>query len=577
MDMNRLIAERLVHQRMKNRLRESNVLSISLNPKKVERAMKASGYQDDEVLEFLYDKYGLEDGEDYQLGNGDLDFLFYKSTKADKCISELGTGMRESTEPAPRSYYKKVEDILNHQLGSYETGVDVENIEIISETPGTITLKVEYEVRVQIPMVDPEDGRTYYEQEVEYRTRTMTFDFDELDESVDSKQFKVGDEVSYSMLYGGSVDAEVVKVTSRSITLREKWTAEDTGDEVSAGTEYELHKDEEGREYIVVWKYRGEEGRVYPPDTLDESVDNNSMECVIPVCFGYEVWQQGDKYFVLNGEGDTVYTTNSTFNAKKWCKEHKTSNKWRADSKWDWSRSDESKSSARLGDEVTWRGNKYIIISDEDDELQLRPSDMVDDDSFDGYGDSSEDVFLGRWQLKEDLSIDDDPEETDQQYSSAATSINSSKLPALFKMVDFEEGSINLDYGGGKFDNVAEYLEDTYGATNLVYDKYNRSAEHNKEVLNQVRKNGGADTVTCSNVLNVIAEESERLAVLRNCKRYLKSGGTCYITVYEGSGSGEGSPTKAGYQLNRKTKDYEDEIRKVFSNVTRKGKLFICR
>lgn len=40
----------------------------------------------------------------------------------------------------------------------------------------------------------------------------------------------------------------------------------------------------------------------------------------------------------------------------------------------------------------------------------------------------------------EDLTIDDDPEETEQQYSSASTSINSSKLPAVFKMVDFERG-----------------------------------------------------------------------------------------------------------------------------------------
>lgn len=179
--------------------------------------------------------------------------------------------------------------------------------------------------------------------------------------------------------------------------------------------------------------------------------------------------------------------------------------------------------------------------------------------------------------VKEDLSLEDDPEETEQKYSSANTSINSSKLPALFKLVDFKEGSINLDYGGGKFDNVADYLDKNYGATNLVYDKYNRTPEHNKEVLGIVRKNGGADTVTCSNVLNVIAEESERLAVLRNCRRYLKAGGTCYITIYEGSGDGKSGPTKSGYQLNRKTKDYEPEIKKVFSDVTRKGKLFICR
>lgn len=174
-------------------------------------------------------------------------------------------------------------------------------------------------------------------------------------------------------------------------------------------------------------------------------------------------------------------------------------------------------------------------------------------------------------------ALGDEPETTDQEYTSAATSINSTKLPALFKMVTFRDGSLNLDYGGGKFDNVASYLMDTYGATNLVYDPYNRTPDHNKSVLDQVHKNGGADTVTCSNVLNVIKEPGARLSVIRNCKNYLKTGGTAYFTVYEGSGTGEGSPTKAGYQLNKKTDQYVDEISQVFSNVTRKGKLIIAK
>lgn len=330
----------------------------------------------------------------------------------------------ESSEKVPNSYYKKVEYILNHRLGSYETGVRVENIDIISETPGTITLKIMYSVDVQIPVYDPEDRRTYYETDTEYRTQTMTFDFDELDED---------------------------------LTLTHHANGPRIGSKVR----------------ILRGGYRGQIGKVVDID-FDE--------------------EEGDQYSV----------------------------------------------------ETPDKSIRYL----DDTDIEL---------------------------IKEDLTIDDDPEETDQQYSSAATSINSSKLPALFSMVDFKEGSINLDYGGGRFDNVAEYLQDKYGATNLVYDKYNRSAQHNKEVLEQVRKNGGADTVTCSNVLNVIAEESERLAVLRNCKRFLKPGGTCYITVYEGSGKGEGAPTKSGYQLNRKTKDYEDEIKKVFSSVTRKGKLYICK
>ena len=386
--------------------------------------------------------------------------------------------IRESQRSVPDSYYKKIAYILNHRLGQYESYVNVGDIDVISETPGNITLKVTYSVDVQIPMYDPEDRRTYYETDTEYRTQTMTFDFDE----------------------------------------------------------------------------------------LDESVDNNSMECVIPVCFGYEVWQQGDKYFVLNGEGDTVYTTNSTFNAKKWCKEHKTSNKWRADSKWDWSRSDELDESDHIvSDRVKlkywtdvwnlidkygiedWEDHdSYITISKASYEKMLNGSKnkryimnlrlkedlttnhpangprigskvrilrggyrgqigkVVDIDFDEEEGDQysveapdgsiryldDTDIEL----IKEDLTLDDDPEETDQQYSSAATSINSSKLPALFSMVDFKEGSINLDYGGGRFDNVAEYLKDKYGATNLVYDKYNRSADHNREVLNQVRQNGAGET-----------------------------------------------------------------------------------
>ena len=168
----------------------------------------------------------------------------------------------------------------------------------------------------------------------------------------------------------------------------------------------------------------------------------------------------------------------------------------------------------------------------------------------------------------------------EQEFDSSVTSINSSNLPAVFKNsnVKMNPGTVNLDYGGGKFDNVAEYLKDK-DVINLVYDPFNRSKEHNKEVLQIVRKNGGADTVTCSNVLNVIQEESVRLSVLKNINRLVKSGGTVYITVYEGDGSGQGKSNqkRKSYQTNMKTQDYVDEIEQVFSNVTRKGKLIIAK
>ena len=168
--------------------------------------------------------------------------------------------------------------------------------------------------------------------------------------------------------------------------------------------------------------------------------------------------------------------------------------------------------------------------------------------------------------------------EAEQKYNSAVTSINSSKLPAVFSKVKFEPDTINLDYGGGKFDNVAEYLKDKYNVTNLVYDKYNRDSAHNNEVLKKVKDNGGADTVTCSNVLNVIAEPEIRQEVIQDLKKYLKPGGTCYITVYEGNGSGEGKANdkRQSYQTNMKLDDYIDEVSKVFPNVKKNKGMLVC-
>lgn len=170
---------------------------------------------------------------------------------------------------------------------------------------------------------------------------------------------------------------------------------------------------------------------------------------------------------------------------------------------------------------------------------------------------------------------EDDIKEIDQEFTSENTSINSTKLPAVFRMVQFEPGTINIDYGGGRFDNVADYLTQ-FDVINLVYDPYNRSKEHNKEVIRTLRKAGGADTATCSNVLNVIKEPEVRKNVLENISKIVKPSGKVYITVYEGSGKGDEGPTKSGYQLNRKTADYLEEIQQVFPDARRRGKLIVA-
>lgn len=180
--------------------------------------------------------------------------------------------------------------------------------------------------------------------------------------------------------------------------------------------------------------------------------------------------------------------------------------------------------------------------------------------------------------IYEDEYADDDiPETADQKYTSAATSINSSKLPAVYRLIKdyIKPGMIGLDIGGGKFDNAVEELAKS-DIQLYVYDPYNRSSSHNNDALSAIRKNGGADFVVNSNVLNVIAEPEARQSVIRNCYKYLKTGGTAYFTVYEGDKSGQGRETKAGYQLNKGTGDYVEEIENVFSNVSKKGKLIVA-
>ena len=163
-----------------------------------------------------------------------------------------------------------------------------------------------------------------------------------------------------------------------------------------------------------------------------------------------------------------------------------------------------------------------------------------------------------------------------QDKTSAATSINSSKLPAVFSRVQFKRGTVNLDIGGGKFDNATEFLA-TQGVKNYIYDPYNRSEAHNRAAA-RATENGQSDTVTISNVLNVIDTLEGRQQVLANAVDALKPDGTAYITVYEGNGSGEARTTGADqFQLNRKLRDYLPEVRQFFDDVTVKNGVIIAR
>ncbi|MBO4304819.1 MAG: hypothetical protein J6A21_09570 [Lentisphaeria bacterium] len=161
-----------------------------------------------------------------------------------------------------------------------------------------------------------------------------------------------------------------------------------------------------------------------------------------------------------------------------------------------------------------------------------------------------------------------------QKFSSGNTSLR--QVAAGFRKIDFAPGTVNLDLGGGKFDEGTKYLAEK-GVKNLVFDPVNRSEENNREVFRTV-SNGGVDTVSCNNVLNVIREASARDNVILQAAKALKENGTAYFTVYEGDGSGQGRQTQAdAWQENRKAADYLEEIRKHFSDVQLKNKVITAR
>ena len=150
-----------------------------------------------------------------------------------------------------------------------------------------------------------------------------------------------------------------------------------------------------------------------------------------------------------------------------------------------------------------------------------------------------------------------------QNYTSADTCIRG-KISRVYKAIT-DRNVVILDYGGGKYNDNAEYMYRTMNDVVYVFDPYNRTEKHNQAVLNYFKQNK-AKYVVCSNVLNVIYEESIILEILSNIKSLMSKDGKLYITVYERNKSGIGCVTPKGWQRNEKTDEYIKYIRKVFGN-----------
>ena len=150
-----------------------------------------------------------------------------------------------------------------------------------------------------------------------------------------------------------------------------------------------------------------------------------------------------------------------------------------------------------------------------------------------------------------------------QAVSSKNTSIP--QVPAVFRKADLKPGTLNADIGGGRFDIATEFLRGR-GVESVVFDPFNRTPAHNRKAAGRVC-GGKADTATVANVLNVIAEPAARRHVLMQAADAVGARGTVFIGVYEGDKSGSGRATKAGFQLNRRLREYLPEVREVFCDA----------
>ena len=177
------------------------------------------------------------------------------------------------------------------------------------------------------------------------------------------------------------------------------------------------------------------------------------------------------------------------------------------------------------------------------------------------------------------------PKLVKQEYSGQGTT--RSQHPALFtdKNFDISPNTTNIDIGGGKFDKGTSYLKKNKKVENLVYDKYNRSAAHNKDILDKINEKP-ADSATVANVLNVIKEPGVRREVIENSKNLTKKDGKAYFSVFEGDKTGLGQITKydsvtgkpRDWQNNKRLEEYIPEIEEVFGKgrVEKKGKIIIA-
>lgn len=141
--------------------------------------------------------------------------------------------------------------------------------------------------------------------------------------------------------------------------------------------------------------------------------------------------------------------------------------------------------------------------------------------------------------------------ELKQEFMSANTSINSSKLPAIYKKIRWELVSLKkkfivLDYGCGKYiSHIKKYIEELGGE----YRYYDPTWYPDKTSLLC-----DPDIIICASVLNVIKEDDIVRDIMKTLLNYNRP---VFFTIYTGDKSGVGKNSKKGcWQRNQEYDSY---------------------
>lgn len=160
-----------------------------------------------------------------------------------------------------------------------------------------------------------------------------------------------------------------------------------------------------------------------------------------------------------------------------------------------------------------------------------------------------------------------------QSVTSANTSINSKRLPAIYGKICLNEGDRVLDYGCGRYtEHLTRYCLENH-AELFPFDPFNIPEWKNKETREKL-KNRPATIGIMSNVLNVIDSDEAIKEAIKNALSLIS--GKLYITVYEGDRTGHGKYTSNdSFQRNMKRKEYIPMLENMGFNVEMKNRMII--